>query len=289
VLNGNSTNDTNLATSFYSTILRNKDFFFDFTQTGYHTGIVNSNNTYYIVSSTPILHSNNEGASDGTLIVGRYLDANKIQSFENITQLYIEAHPLSNSILKNAEKTLFTSYEKPVYCKPINSSYIAGYSIVDDLQGHPVFILEVGSNRAVYNQGVGMTQNLMIATLFIIAVFIILIILIIDRFVTAPLTKLTNSINEIREYRDLSKKFQAKGNDEIAVLENKIDTMLTWLSKAWMQKDKTELSLEKKVDELERFKKITIDREIRMVELKKQIDDLKSGVRDNREQPPEKA
>jgi len=65
--------------------------------------------------------------------------------------------------------------------------------------------------------------------------------------------------------------------------------MLTWLSKAWMQKDKTELSLEKKVDELERFKKITIDREIRMVELKKQIDDLKSGVRDNREQPPEKA
>jgi hypothetical protein len=41
-------------------------------------------------------------------------------------------------------------------------------------------------------------------------------------------------------------------------------------------KDTAEVSLQKKIDELERFKAVTIDREIKMIELKKQLDELKA-------------
>ena len=40
-------------------------------------------------------------------------------------------------------------------------------------------------------------------------------------------------------------------------------------------KDSAETSLQKKIEELERFKTITIDREIKMIELKKQLNELK--------------
>jgi len=40
-------------------------------------------------------------------------------------------------------------------------------------------------------------------------------------------------------------------------------------------KDSAETSLPKKIEELERFKTITINREIKMIELKKQLNELK--------------
>jgi hypothetical protein len=41
-------------------------------------------------------------------------------------------------------------------------------------------------------------------------------------------------------------------------------------------KDSAEFSLQKKIDELERFKTITVDREIKMIELKKQLEELRT-------------
>jgi cell division protein FtsX len=42
-----------------------------------------------------------------------------------------------------------------------------------------------------------------------------------------------------------------------------------------IEQKKAEKKLEEKIDELERFQKITIDREMKMIELKKKIDELK--------------
>jgi hypothetical protein len=55
--------------------------------------------------------------------------------------------------------------------------------------------------------------------------------------------------------------------------------MLNSLQNLWSLKDSAEISLQKKIEELERFKTITIDREIKMIELKKQLNELrlKSG------------
>ena len=269
-----------LPDSLFSYITENKNSLLKHPDLNFNqTGILcyDVNETPLLIGIAPILHSNSNGPIQGTLIVGRYLDDDKINTLGNITQLKIVLHPLSNTLLEESNQTSFNIQGKAVYIQPVNSTYIAGFFLADDILGHPVFALEVGSNRYVYNQGIGMTRNLLISLLIIIIVFIVLMILIIDRFVTSRLTYLTNSINDIRESRDLSKKFKAKGNDEIALLENKIDTMLTSLHKAWTLKEVTELSLKKKVDELERFKKITVDRELKMMELKQQLNELRAN------------
>jgi hypothetical protein len=55
--------------------------------------------------------------------------------------------------------------------------------------------------------------------------------------------------------------------------------MLTSLQKIWAMKDSAEFSLQKKIDELERFKTITVDREIKMIELKKENKTLKDTIK----------
>jgi signal transduction histidine kinase len=139
--------------------------------------------------------------------------------------------------------------------------------------------MEVGSNRDIYNQGLNMIQNLIISLVITVVVLIVIVVILLDRFVTSRLTYLTKSVNDIKNYEDLSKHIQVKGNDELSMLVKNINDMLTSLQNTWAMKDSAEFSLQKKIDELERFKTLTVDREIKMIELKKQLEELrvKSG------------
>lgn len=274
-------NETRLPNSLYEYINENKNSLLIHPNLEYsQSGIIlyNDSETPLLVSITPIIHSDSEGPIQGTLIVGRYFDKERISFIQNMTELTVNVRPLSSQFSPGFQEALSFIDGELLYIHPVNSSYIAGYATVTDILGHPIFTLEVGSNRDVYNQGVLLIQNLIISLLVIMIVFIVLIILIIDRFVTSRLAYLTKSINEVKGSRDLTKKFQIKGNDEIAALEKKIDSMLTSLHKAWTLKDLTELDLKKKIDELERFKTVTINREIKMMELKKQYHELQGKI-----------
>ena len=245
------------------------------------TGIIiyDTKKTPLIISTTPILRTNGDGPIHGSLIIGRFLDDTKVKSFENITHLTVILHTISNQPSVNFQHPSSYIEGIPIFIQPINSTYVAGYALMDDIFGNPVFFLEVGSNRDIYHQGLNMIQNITISLVIIVVMFLVFVIIILDRFVTARLTYLTKSVNDVKKYKDLSKRLQVKGNDEIALLEKNINDMLSSLQKTWAMKDSAEFSLQKKIDELERFKTITVDRELKMIELKKQLGELrvKSG------------
>ena len=274
--------EINLSSRFYAfinenkkTILNNKN-----STTYYLSGIIlaDENETPFIVTASSIVHSNGEGPVNGILVMGRYLNEDIIKYIENITRLTIYIQPLSIQRLTDFNKISYYVEGKPVVIRSVNSTYIAGYVAIDDIVGHPAFFLEVGSSRDVYNQGLGFIQSFNIFLLIMLLVFTFIIIFILDRFVIARLSNLTKTINDIKSSRDLSQQLHSKGNDEIATLEKKIDTMLTSLQKAWTMKDVAESSLKKKIIELERFKVITIDRELKMIELKKQLAEFRTNL-----------
>jgi sensor domain CHASE-containing protein len=272
-------NETILPASLYSYISNNKgSLLIHQSLEPSQTGIIlyDTKETPLLISITPILHSNRDGPIHGSLVMGRFLDDTKVESFGNITHLAVVLHPLSSKISNDFEHASSNIEGIPIFIQPINSTYIAGYVLIDDVFGNPVFIMEVGSNRDIYNQGLNMIQNLIISLVITVVVLIVIVVILLDRFVTSRLTYLTKSVNDIKNYEDISKHRQVKGNDEIAVLEKNINDMLTSLQKTWAMKDSAEFSLHKKIDELERFKTITVDREIKMIELKKQLDELRA-------------
>jgi sensor domain CHASE-containing protein len=275
-------NETILPASLYSYISNNKGSLLahqslESTQTGII--LYDTKETPLMISITPILHSNRAGPIHGSLVIGRFLDDTKVESFGNVTHLAVVLHPVSSKISNDFKHASSTIEGIPIVIQPINSTYIAGFVLIDDVFGNPVFIMEVGSNRDIYNQGLNMIQNLIISLVITVVVLIVIVVILLDRFVTSRLKYLTKSVSDIRNYEDLSKHRQVKGNDEIAMLEKNINDMLTSLQKTWAMKDSAEFSLQKKIDELERFKTITVDREIKMIELKKQLEELrvKSG------------
>ena len=272
-------NETILPASLYSYISNNKGTLLahqslEVTQTGII--LYDTKETPLMISITPILHSNRDGPIHGSLVIGRFLDETKVESFGNVTHLAVGLHPVSSKISNDLKHASSTIEGIPIVIQPINSTYIAGFVIIDDVFGNPVFIMEVGSNRDIYNQGLNMIQNLIISLVITVVVLIVIVVLLLDRFVTSRLTYLTKSVNDIKNYEDLSKHIQVKGNDEISMLVKNINDMLTSLQNTWAMKDSAEFSLQKKIDELERFKALTVDREIKMIELKKQLEELRT-------------
>lgn len=235
--------------------------------------------TPLLISVTPILKSNKEGPIRGTLIMGRFLDEEKLDYFSTITQLSVSVYPFSNFSSLFYQYPFLSTNENQITIQPTNETHIAGYTLLDDVFGNPILLLKVSSNREIYNQGLNVLQNLFIA-LFVTTVFLIIVtILIIDKFVTSRLTSFSKSVGEVQSFDDLHKDLDVKGNDEISLLGKNINSMLMSLQNIWAMKDSAELSLQKKIEELEKFKTLTIDRELKMIELKKQIQELRSNDR----------
>ncbi len=280
-------NEIILPASLYSYISDNKVDLLNHYPTQYSIESNSAGVLLYDTKETPlflsvnaILNSNRDAPIHGSLVLGRFLDSNKVKSFEDITQLTIIFHPLSSQIPIDYEQTPVYIKGLPIYIQPINSTYVAGFFEVNDILGNPVFLLEIGSNRDFYNQGLLMIQNLIISLIFTMVILIITVIYILDRFVISRLAYLTKSVNDIRSYEDLSKHLKIEGNDEISMLEKNINNMMTSLQKTWVMKDSAELTLQKKIEELQRFKEITVDREIKMIELKKENKTLKDMITD---------
>lgn len=274
----NTGDELSLPENLYSLInAKNEIFLHHPDYTDEHCGVIlfDDNEDPILISATPIVKSNKDGPIHGTLIIGRYLNQERIEYLKDITQLSIVISSLSNCTFYSSSTQDFFTNGKRIFIQPINATYVEGYTIVDDIFGDPILLLQVGSTRDVYNQGLGVLQNLFIFLLITTFFLVITTIFILDKFVTSRLTVFSKSLGEIQDYQDLSKHIDITGDDEVSALGKNINIMLTSIQKLWSMKDSAENSLQKKIEELERFKTITIDREIKMIELKKQLNELK--------------
>lgn len=128
-----------------------------------------------------------------------------------------------------------------------------------------------------------------IMTLSILLIFTVTVFLIV-RFVVRPIIALTSAANKIAR-GDLSAHVRIGWKGEIGQLGLAFNTMTSRLNDSQEHLEEkvrsrtkelqnTQRALEKQLAELEKFQKLTVGRELRMIELKKEIKKL-SGIKDN--------
>jgi len=94
-------------------------------------GIILINGKIMMISSRPILTSNDKGPIRGALIMSRYLDEEKIKELSEITHLPISMHLINDSLLPESFRENILSIGNKTFVHPLNKNTITGFSVIN--------------------------------------------------------------------------------------------------------------------------------------------------------------
>ncbi len=192
------------------------------------SGVLMTTQGPLLISVWPILTSINTGPSDGTFVMGRWLNDQLAQQFAAKTRLNLDIHPF-NADMPSAdlrEAQAYLSKVNPTLVQPLSESVVASYALVTDVFAQPALILRVQSPRHVYSQAqasLPLFAALLALTGFLIGIAILLLL---ERFVFLRLVHISEEVKHIGAQGDLSRRVNVKGNDELTDLAVSINTML---------------------------------------------------------------
>lgn len=212
-------------------------------------GIIQLPEGLLMFAAHPIFSNNLDKPSNGTFLVGRYLDDEEIQNIKGITNLpieilnivdgnkdgsfvntkYISSINIKNEMQNNTE--LFNAYthmsnNTPVYNKFIDDNRAEGYGLFFDIEGQPVFIFKIIIPRRIYNQ-IRTAVFIFILFLSISGIFIgILAIILLKTFILSRINYLTKKVDDISLDGKYKVFLPEDKKDEIGILENTMNRML---------------------------------------------------------------
>ncbi|MFH0878525.1 MAG: CHASE4 domain-containing protein, partial [Lentisphaerota bacterium] len=127
------------------------------------TGFLSSSSNLYMISIMPILTSTEEGPPHGLCMMGRRFNTALINRISHTTDLPLEFAMFSNpgadmdilaAMFELTQTTNSTHEQPPILIKAKDASTIRGYSLLYDLNNHPVMTLRIKLPRKIYQQGV---------------------------------------------------------------------------------------------------------------------------------------
>jgi len=184
------------------------------------TGIVNMEEGALMISSQPIFTSDGSGPSAGTLFCGRYLDIAEVDQLREKTYLDIQLMEIGEGAISD----LNSSIERPSHTR------ITGSKAINGIDGEPVLLLRLTTDRDYYIQGLLMTQYFFVTSILTGAIIAVISMMASNKFILERMIKLSGEVNKINPDTIEQGSVQITGSDEISELSEDIDNMLKALA-----------------------------------------------------------
>jgi two-component system sensor histidine kinase KdpD len=196
------------------------------------TDIIRSSEGLFILSTMPILTSENLGPARGVLVMGRCIDPGMIERFEQVTSLPLQIVQTSDLPAEVTEMYTDLSADHPYVIVPMNETRLDGYLFFEDIHGNPVAIFQASIPRDFSSQGIALSRYFFSLLIAVAIVFGTIVMIILEKNVLSRVDKLSTSVAEIETSGDLTKRVPEEGDDELATFSQGMNRMLAALSKA---------------------------------------------------------
>ena len=198
------------------------------------SGVVLYDEGPMLVVALPILTSDDGGPSRGTLIFGRYIDADVINRLSLHAMLPVNIYRLDEVRSEPGFQVVINALwqGEPVVVQPLSSQYVAGYTLIKDIRDNPVLILRVDGPRDLYQAGQRSVAYYILTILGAGLLLAGVVMLIIQKQVFSRFAALVKGVNRIAETGDTSSRISMSGGDELYVIAGTINGMLTALQSA---------------------------------------------------------
>ena len=215
-------------------------------------GIVMLPESPLLVASQPIVNSDYSGPVSGVLILGKNLDKNEISRLQNLTQTnitltFVNDSSLSPDLLARIRNN---TKKESWYIEPLNNEQIAGYTILDDIQGNDALILQISKTRDIYKQGINTTIFfiiiILVGGLFIGFIFLVLL----NQLVLKRMGSIALQVHEIGQSGTTEQRIEIQGDDELSGLASEINRMLEIIEQTQKKLQENEIQIREVVENI---------------------------------------
>lgn len=175
-----------------------------------------------MVSTAPILTSNDEGPARGTLIMARFMSGKAWEGIAKRVRLPLRITPLDAKAAVDLSPRV----------RVLDEDRITGTSVLTDLAGRPILGLTLEDSRAILREGRKSIRYFALALFLISGLYMLLILGLLERLVIAPLLRLSSDTRRITSSGEHSERVAAQGPPELRSLERDINEMLGALERS---------------------------------------------------------
>lgn len=190
------------------------------------TGLLILPETPILISSFPVIRSDGKGDIGGTLLMGRYINADYTTRLSEITNLQLETKEISKIEEHPDYKSAYLVLSsQPVAVQTVDRETVAGYAVLNDIYGKPAMLARVQTPRDMFKHGMSLVYY---AGFFVIIEGLLmglLILYLMERLVLSRLLRLSKEIKHIGK-TGLGIKVTQDSQDELGQLAGAIDNML---------------------------------------------------------------
>jgi diguanylate cyclase (GGDEF)-like protein len=181
------------------------------------------------IASCPILPTDRNGEVRGNLVMGYYINDEIIKGLEEKLRLSINIDRVNKLDKEKSDLYYFLDYSE-VMVASLTNDKIAGYTILEDINGNEIISLSIEISRDI--MGIGKNTAMLIIVLLILSSFIFtaIILIFLNRNIIERFIDISKEIKKISEEKKFSNRLKLqKFNDEISIVTEEINNMLNKL------------------------------------------------------------
>ena len=192
-------------------------------------GLVQTSHGLMIIASRPIVSSRREGPIRGTMIMGRFLNDDRIAEMCDRTHCEMRIVALDKAAYSGSQDSSVTVQSSIV---EMDEDTLQSSRALDDVHGSPVALLTLVSTRPIAHQG-KFTKN---AAMFCSLIGVLLMLLgtgiALRLRVVEPLQTMASHAARVGIEDDLAARLNSDRTDEIGILARSFDLMVAHLAEA---------------------------------------------------------
>ena len=187
-----------------------------------------------IISSRPILTSENKGPVMGTVIMGRFINENLVKILQEQTRVNFQIWISNNKSIPLRDRNSFAKISKdaPFPIEERDHKLLQIYTTYPDIGGNPALLIKADIPRHISSKGRAITNYANISILIVGLIVLVILSLSIQKMVLGPIGKLTRHVFNVGKSDDLSQQISIKSRDEIGKLGKKFNMMVEKLADA---------------------------------------------------------
>jgi len=197
------------------------------------SGLVMTPSSPLLLASAPIVSSTFTGPVRGTLILGAYLDPQKVARLGEQTRLLLQMQPYAagqdRARMFSASPPEGGTAGQRFAVQADDSQTLQAQALVNDIAGQPALVLTLTQPRTIYHQGLAMWREHTLSMGIMGGLFILTLVVLLHRGILRHLTTLTGEVEQVAEGGRPDLRVTVESGDEIGHLAARINTMLVAL------------------------------------------------------------